>query len=292
MKKNLLIVMTLVLFSSGVVAADLDKIIEKGFIEFAVYENFPPFSFKAESGRIEGIDVDIGKAIAKKLEVQAGFRLFLADESLEDDLRNMVWKGHYLAGDPADVMMHVPYDPNFANDNEKVAFLQPYYKELIAFAVNTSRVRSARNLEVFFKEPIGVEIATLADAYLLGAYNGRLRDSVKHYASINDAAKSMVDKEIAAIMANRSELEYSLGQYEHDFVITKLPTPGLNIEGWELSIAVKAESVSLAQRLNEVIGDLKSDGTIEAIFSSYGINFKAAEGSEMLITADQLSAAK
>ena len=273
-------------------AADLEKIIEKGFIEFAVYENFPPFSYKGDDGRVKGIDVDIGKAIAEKLGVQAGFRLFLADESVNDDLRNMVWKGHYLAGAPADVMLHVPYDPDFANENDKVAFLQPYYKELIAFAINTYRVRSAMTLEVFTKELIGVETASLADAYLLGAFSGRLRENVKHYLTVAEAAKAMVDKEISAIMASRGELEYSLGQYKHDFVITKLPTPGLTIDGWKLGPAVKADNVKLAERLNEIVGELKSNGDIEAIFGSHGISHKAADSSQMIIKSKQFSAAK
>jgi len=285
-KTKIIIALICVLNISFAGAADLDKIIEKGFIEFAVYENFPPFSFKGEDGRVKGIDIDIGKAIADKLGVQAGFRLFLADESVGDDLRNMVWKGHYLAGDPADVMLHVPYDPDFAKENDKVAFLQPYYKEMIAFAVNTYRVRSAMTLEVFTEEPIGVENASLADAYLLGAFSGKLRESVKHYKSVNDAAKAMVDKKISAIMANRGELEYSLGKYDHDFVIIKLPTPGLTIDGWELGAAVKADNVKLAQRLNDVIGELKENGKIEAIFKSHGISHKPASSSEIISTVD------
>lgn len=284
MKKIRIVIALICLFYISVgSAADLAKIIEKGFIEFAVYENFPPFSFKGDDGRVKGIDVEIGKAIADKLGVQAGFRLFLADESVGDDLRNMVWKGHYLAGAPADVLMHVPYEPGFANENEKVAFLQPYYKELIAFAVNTYRVRSAMTLEVFTKEHIGVETASLADAYLLGAYSGRLRENVKHYLTIAEAAQAMVNKEISAIMANRGELEYSLGQYEHDFVITKLATPGLSIEGWELGSAVDVSNVKLAERLNEIVGELKENGKIAAIFNSYGISHKAADSSKIII---------
>lgn len=293
MKKLKLFVATLCLCHVSVGwAAELSKIIEKGFIEFAVYENFPPYSYKDENGRAKGIDVDISRAIAEQLGVQAGFRFFLADESVNDDLRNMVWKGHYLAGAPADVMLHVPYDKNFADDNDNVAFIQPYFKELIAFAVDTYRIRSAMTLEVFTKEPIGVETASLADAYLLGAFSGRLRDNVKHYMTVKEAAKAMVDKEISAIMANRGELEYSLGAYEQDFVITKLPTPGLSIEGWELGLAVEASSLQLAERLNQIVGELKSNGKIEAIFSAHGISFKAADDSEAILRANQLSAAK
>jgi ABC-type amino acid transport substrate-binding protein len=286
-KQKIFVVLVCLFSFSMSSAADLDKIIEKGFIEFAVYENFPPFSYKGEDGRLVGIDVDLGKAIAEKLGVQAGFRLSLADESVSDDLRNLVWKGHYLAGGPADVMLHVPYDPNFASQEDKVAFLQPYYKELIAFAVNTSRIRSARTLDVFVDEPIGVETATMADAYLLGAFSGRLRNSVKHYKNLDLAAKGMMDGEVSAIMANRGELEYSLGKIKHDFVVTKLPTPGLSMEGWELCAVVKADNVELAQRVNAVLGELKASGKIEEIFKSHGISFFPASSSEMIPLADK-----
>jgi hypothetical protein len=35
---------------------------------------------------------------------------FNADENMNDDLRNMVWRGHYLGFGPADVLLHVPVD--------------------------------------------------------------------------------------------------------------------------------------------------------------------------------------
>ncbi len=288
--KNLLIILLFSVISYAPVhAADLDKIMERGFIEFAVYDNFPPYSYKGEDGRVKGIDVDLGRAIAKKMGVQAGFRLTLADESVSDDLRNLVWKGHYLAGGPADVMMHAPYDPNFAQEEDKVAFLQPTYKELIAFAIDTNRVRSAMTLDVFKREPIGVEIESLADAYLLGAYGGQLRENVRHYKNIPEAAVAMNKAEISAIMGSRGELEFSLGQFENDFVITRLQTPGLHIEGWELSAAVKADHAKLAERINQIIGELKSSGEMAAIFQAHKITYNPADGNEMLNTAGKIA---
>jgi len=279
---KVILILVCLLKTGQLSAANLDEIIENGYIEFAVYENFHPFSFKDENGQKKGIDIDIGKAIARELGVQAGFRMFLADESVDDDLRNMVWKGHYLAGNPVDVMLHVPYDPDFAKKNDQTAFLQPYYKELIAFAINTSRIRSAMTLEVFTKEFIGVETASLADAYLLGAFGGRLRENIKHYQSVIKAAKAMINKEISAVMASRSELEYGLGQYSHNFVFTKLPTPGLTIDSWELCAAVKADNVKLVQKLNDVIGELKRNGKIEEIFKSHGITYNPANFDEII----------
>ncbi|MES9929292.1 MAG: transporter substrate-binding domain-containing protein, partial [Candidatus Thiodiazotropha sp. 6PDIVS] len=76
----------------------LQRIHERGVLEVAVYADFPPFSYRSERGRIVGIDVDIAQALAKRLGVVAAIRAVGADENMEDDLRNNVWKGHYLGG--------------------------------------------------------------------------------------------------------------------------------------------------------------------------------------------------
>lgn len=280
--KKLVVLFLTSLFVSNPIAAELDKILEKGFIEFAVYEDFPPYSYKDTNGRVIGVDVDIAKAIAKKLEVQVGFKLSLADESMEDDLRNLVWKGHYLAGAPADVMLHAPYDINFAKSNDKVIFTQPYYREVVAFALNSSNIIGAQDLQVFTQEAIGVETATISDAYLLEAYGGELRENVKHYKTVTYAVDAMVKQEINAVMANRGELEYSLAQHEHDFIVTKLPTPGLSVEGWDLSAAISAKNPKLANKINEIIGQLKASGEIEAIFISHGLSFHPALSTQLL----------
>ncbi len=287
MKLGRLIFCVIAVCLTGVAnAATLEDILQKKYIEFAVYEKYPPFSFKDEKGKTVGVDVDIAKLIANELGVKAGIRTVMADESVDDDLRNFVWKGHFTAGGASDVMLHIPYDPNFARNNEKVAFIQPYYRELVAFAVNTYRIRNAMTLEIFRQEPIGVESDSLADAYLLGAYSGGLRDSVRRYPNVDNAVKAMVDDKVTAVMATRSELEFSLGKYEHEFIVTKLPTPGLMTDGWSLSPAVKADNVKLAQKLNEIVGKLKDTGKIEEVFEKYGLHYNEAVEKDIITPVD------
>lgn len=269
-------------------AADLDEIQEKGIIEFAMYDNFPPFSYKDEDGRIKGISVEIGKAIAKKMAIKADLRLFQIDESVEDDLRNVIWKGHFTAGPPADVMLHVPYDTNFAAANDKVIFTQPYFRQAVAFAINPSQIGSPESLKVFTREKIGVERGTAYNIYLiLGAFNGLLRENVRHYTSTAEAVAAMVNQEVAAVMGNRGELEYGLSKHQHDFIVKKLPTPGLPVEGWELGAAISAKRPALASKINEVLGSMKENGEIEAIFSSFGLSYQPAESSALLANTEE-----
>jgi len=99
----------------------LDTILERGYIEFAAYEDFAPWSFE-QNGKPVGIDVDLAHLIAADLGVEAKIRLVAAGETLDADLRNWVWKGPVVGGRVANVMMHVPYDSEFACRVEQVTF--------------------------------------------------------------------------------------------------------------------------------------------------------------------------
>jgi ABC-type amino acid transport substrate-binding protein len=265
--------------TTSAVANDLAKIREKGFMEIAVYEAFPPFSYKSEKGESIGIDIDLGRAIAKALGVQVGFRLFPADESMEDDLRNVVWKGHYLGGGVADLMLHVPYDPNFAKTIEQVTFFSPYYREQIAFAVNPGRIGSAKTLEVFKTEKVGVTVDSLADMYLLAAFGGNIAENVVHFLDVQKATTALLNGELTAVMANRAELEHSLevSSDRKNIIVTQIPTPGLTIDGWDVGAAVKAGNDELSTSIIEIIETFKTDGTLEKIYADHGVTYTAPD---------------
>jgi ABC-type amino acid transport substrate-binding protein len=253
-----------------VAADELDAIRKRGRLRIAVYNDFPPYSANAK-----GIDAEVGRALAEKLGLTAEVVGFNADEDMSDDLRNMVWKGHYLGTQPADVMMHVPVDEHLAKQNDKVRIFGPYHRESIAIARNPAKVQrvvgsAAVALEVFTREKIGVELATLSDHFLLSALNGRLRENVVHFKSNGEAAKSLVSGGIAAIMGPRAELEAAL-QGQAGFSIDTVEMPELRVGNWPIGMAVKAEEMDLASALSKAVVELKNDGTIAGIFKRHGI---------------------
>ncbi len=253
-------------------ANSLDAIRQRGRLRIAVYNNFPPYSMAGG----KGIDADLGRAIAEKLGLAPEIVGFTADDDMNDDLRNMVWKGHYLGTQPADVMMHVPVDEHLARANDKVRIFGAYHRETLALARNPQRVQAlsgsaAIALEVFTREKIGVETGTLADSFLLSVLNGRLRDNVVHFRTVADAAKGLVDGAVAAVLAPRSELEAALKGV--GTVALEVPTLGeLKINGWPVGMAVKADEAELAEAIGGAMADLKRDGTVAAIFKRHGIS--------------------
>ncbi|HLO61457.1 MAG TPA: transporter substrate-binding domain-containing protein [Azonexus sp.] len=248
---------------------------QKGRLRVAVYNDFPPYAMAGG----KGIDAEIARAIAAKLGVTAEIVGYNADEDMNDDLRNMVWKGHYLGTPASDVMMHVPVDEYLARSNDKVRIFGAYHRETLALGRNPERIPKAPSgsaavaLEIFTREKIGVETTSLADSFLLSVLNGRLRDNVVHFKTIAEAGKALVDGKVAAVLGQRAEVEAAL-QGQSKVVIDTPHFPELKMDGWAVGMAVKVEDQSLAEAIGAALAELKNDGSIAAIFKRHGISYQ------------------
>ncbi|HEY8973596.1 MAG TPA: ABC transporter substrate-binding protein, partial [Burkholderiaceae bacterium] len=121
--------------SGGVRAAGtgLEDVKARGTLTVAVYREMPPFHDKGQ-----GIDVDLAAALAGALGVKLSLMPFPAGEDMNDDLRNMVWKGHYLGYGPADVMLHVPVESPLMDANPQVSIFAPYWRDRVMIARDVS----------------------------------------------------------------------------------------------------------------------------------------------------------
>ncbi|WP_079435897.1 ABC transporter substrate-binding protein [Zoogloea sp. LCSB751] len=252
-------------------ADTLEEIKKRGSLKVAVYNNFAPYSNQGK-----GIDVELAEALGKQLGLNPQVIGYNADEDMDDDLRNMVWKGHYLGMQPSDVMMHVPVDSYLQGKNDKVKIFGPYHLETVAVArlqrIGSIRGSAATALEVFTREKIGVEGRSLADAFLLGVLNGRLRDNVVHFGSVAAAVDKLKAGELAAVMGPRSEIEVALGK-DSRFVVEVVQMPELKINSWPLGMAVKAEESGLADAIDKALKELEKNGTVAAIFARHGVTY-------------------
>lgn len=258
-------------------ADGLETLRERGRLRIAVYNDFPPYSMRGG----KGIDADIGRAIAAKLGLAAEIVGFNADEDMNDDLRNMVWKGHYLGTQPADLMLHVPVDEVLARANDKVRIFGAYHRETLALARNPERIPAALSgsaavaLEIFTREKIGVETASLADSFLLSALNGRLRENVIHFHTVAEAGKALAEGTIAAVLAPRAELEAAIKGKER-IALDSAKFAELKVDSWPLGMAVKVEEQALAEAVGAAVAELKRDGSVAAIFRQHGITYQSA----------------
>ncbi|GGX85824.1 hypothetical protein GCM10007160_11260 [Litchfieldella qijiaojingensis] len=259
-----------------------DIVIESGYLNVGVYRDFPPYSYEKD-GKPVGVDIDIGKRIAEGLGVEFRIHWIIPDETLEDDLRNNVWKGHYLAKRRiADVMMRVPYDKQYAymRDstgeviNDQVVMFGPYHQEQWQIAYDPNDIDSVGTMAVFQYHPIGVEIDTLPETYLTSAFGGRLRDKTHHFANIGQAFQAMEAGEVSAVMGMRAEIDHELGIHsEHGFVAASNGFPGMGKQVWDVGMAVKHTHRQLGYAIEEIVDRMVREGEMAEIFERHGLRY-------------------
>lgn len=257
-------------------ARPIDVVKESGWIRIAVYTKFAPFSYE-EGGELKGIDVELGKALAKSLNVEPRFMRLMADESVGDDLRNAVWKGPLLGGDVADVMLHVPVDKGLKTRNSQVMILARYYTEEVAIANNGDQVKDLVTLLPFAQgKKIGAEIDTMSDFYLMSAFGGGLKENVVHYTTISEAMQGLKKGEIQSLMALRSQVAWVVGELGPPIHVANPPMPGLPLGGWDIGLAVKHDSRDLGYAVDETITKLRKTGEMKKIFAKFGVEYYAS----------------
>lgn len=238
----------------------LARIRARGSLSVAVYNEMPPFHVGGQ-----GIDVDLAQALAKALGVKLALLPFNADENMNDDLRNLVWRGHYLGFGPADVLLHVPVDRPLMAENPRVSIFAPYYRERVAIARSLDQVPTMDSLDAFGRRPIAVPGQSLAGWLMIGAEGGKYREQLQtKWKDGAEAAAALKRGEVAGAAGHASELESVLGG-DVRFAIEPLPLPRMR-DGWAVGCAVKREHQDLAQALKAAIDTLADNGELEAMF--------------------------
>ena len=257
-------------------AAPLAKVKALGVLRVAVYKDNRPWSW-TEGGKVAGIDADIARAIATKLEVRADIAEITADESVDDDLRNAVWKGGLLGFMPADLMLHIPFDRTFASRNDQVAIIAPYYRESFQFACAPGALDCEAPPTQWRGRKLAAELDSIPDFYLIGAFGGVLAKDVTHYMSGAEAVAAAAEGKADAVLASRAQIEAGLHAAPgRSLTRRKMPLPAFTSPGWDIGIAVKENSRTLGDAVEEIMTAMAASGEIQAIFAAHGVTYAPA----------------
>ncbi len=263
---RLTLLLATLLLAAAPAHADLAKVRETGLLKVAVYDDFAPFSMKGGAG----IDSDLAAALAKTLGVRLSLLPFPAGENQNDDLRNMVWKGHYLGYGPADVLLHVPIDLALSAANPQVRIFAPYHTETVRLVRNIQAIPVFDGLASVAGKRIGVEKISIGAMVLLGEENGRYRDDIRFYPSGSAALEQLKAGHLDAVLANRSEIESVL----HDdarFEMREVAFQRLPRKGWTVGMAVRSDDIELGTALREALDTLFASGEMLRIFARHGV---------------------
>ncbi|MDD9911340.1 MAG: transporter substrate-binding domain-containing protein [Ahrensia sp.] len=257
-----------------IIGKSLDEIVERGWIEFAVYEDFAPYSYKKGS-KLVGVDIDVGELIAQELGVDARFRAVAAGENVDADMRFNVWKGPLIGGRVANVMLHVPYNRELACRNEQVVLNGQYFNETIAIAYSKAKYPEDPPVPAYFRfDTVGVENDTIADFYLSGIGGGQLLPQMRRYPNYEAAMTALAQGEVDAVMGPLAQLEHGLTD---QLAVHRPPLPGLGASSWTLGVAVRHSWRPLSYSVDDAIRAGVGDGRMKAIFEKHGLTFTPPE---------------
>lgn len=261
---------------AGPVRADLDRVRAAGTLKVALYKDFAPFS-DGEAGALRGLDVRLAQSLAARLGLKLALLPFDAGENVADDLRNMVWKGHYLGYGPADVMLHVPVDRRLIQANEQALIFAPYYRETFVLAHDRAALPEVRGVDDLKDRPLAAEQGSAGASALLSAGGGLLRERVRIAATPADAMARLLRGEVAAALVTRAQAEAALaaGARREAFGLATLAMPAMPPNGWAVGMAVRADARELARALDDALGQLRADGTLQRIYAESGVTLTA-----------------
>jgi ABC-type amino acid transport substrate-binding protein len=249
----------------AVLADDTPVLRTAGILKVAVYNDLAPFSSHGQ-----GIDADLGAALAGKLGLKLALLPFDAGDDLGDDLRNMVWKGHYLGYGPADVMLHVPVDRMLMNANPQVEIFAPYYVETVRLVRSAQAIPQFDGVDALAGKRIGVEKVSISGMVMLGEGGGRFREQVHIYPTAIEALEQLKAGSLDAVLATRAQIE-SVMKGDPTFPLQDVPFDRLPRGGWAIGMAVKKDNVGLARQLQAALNELAASGELKTIFAKYGV---------------------
>jgi ABC-type amino acid transport substrate-binding protein len=274
-RRQVLVVAPLLLGVHGLSGAQemsaMEKIKARGVLKVAVYKENAPYS-DGPNADMQGVDISLAKALAAKLNLQLALLPFDAGENMNDDLRNMVWKGHYLGYGPADVMMHVPVDRYLMNENKQVLIFGSYVREHLVVLHDTAKVPRVDNPEDLQGKTIAVEKGSGAASAMMGYRGGLLRDKVSIFKDGVDAAKMVTSGQFDAAFVSRAQAESAS---KVRWTLSSVSLPGVMPSGWPLGMAVKADNKALATALDDALTSLRQSGELLKLFQSHGLTLAA-----------------
>jgi hypothetical protein len=192
-----------------------------------------------------------------------------------------VWRGGLLGFRRCDVMMHVPVDRKLQQDNDNVAIGAAYYREGFAAACANEQSDCEVPPTQFKGQRLAAATGTIADSYLMGGFGGALRTSVVHFNTGYEAVTALGRKGahdgVDVAVATRAEVEAGL----HDLADPAIhrrkgPLQAIMSPGWDVGVAVRENSRTLSDAIEQIIGAMAADGRLSRLFAGHGVAWQPA----------------
>ena len=209
---------------------------------------YAPFEYE-EGGDLVGIDVDLVRAIAKELDLDAAFK----DTDFDGIFAALA------AGQCDMIASSVSITDERKANNE---FSQGYYEIQQSLLVRKADKDKYKSLDDLKGKVIGVQSETTGEAYA----NDHLPAgaSVKSFTGVDELFQSLKANQIEAVLQDLPINAYNAEHTGETVVAAKLPS-----EPEQYGFVIKKGNTALRDAVDEALGELRSSGRYDEILEKY-----------------------
>jgi len=227
----------------------MKRIMEAKKIVVGLEPNYPPFEFKPTIRKIEGFDIDVASYIAKSLGIKLEIKEIAWDDlipTLESDKIDVIISG----------MTKTPARAN------KVYFSDPYFSTGQVVVLNRKRknIKSLTELNMPSTK-IGVQKGTTGEQ---AAKDNFPKAKIKSYDDIYACQNDLINNKIDALVYDKPLVVEFIGVLQEKIF---MPFEPFTTE--EYCFAVNKGNIDFIKKLNEIIKEIKTNGTYDQIFKKW-----------------------
>lgn len=213
-------------------------------------DTFAPMGFKNQAGEIVGLDIDLAKATAKKLNMEVEFKSINWDSKILD-LNNgsidLIWNGLTITEERKEqTEMSEPY-----MNNNQIIIVQA------GSDINTKADLAGKN--------VGTQSQSSSEEIILNEGLNKNFKEFKTYAQFDQAFMDLDFGRIDAIVVDEYLAKYikKIKEDKAQKELYKILDESLGFE--ETGVAAKKGNKVLIDAINKTIAELKADGTFDEI---------------------------
>lgn len=249
MKKTMTLVLMLASFVSGSAIADQKP------VRLASDFTYPPFNYKDESGTPKGFDIEIADALCEEAKLNC-------------EWVSQSWDGLIpsLLARKSDVIMASMRITE--ERKQRVLFTDKYYQTPARFVAGVDSGVTIDEQSLAGKR-IGVQLGTIHDRYVTDKFGDVA--NIRRYNGQNEVYLDLQSGRLDAVFGNSDQLALAFLDKEQgkgfEFVGEAVTDPAYIGEG--TALAMRKNDKALAEKFNQAIATIRTNGTYDKIAAKY-----------------------
>lgn len=223
----------------------LEKILAKGTFVLGLDDSFPPMGFRNENNEIIGFDIDVAKEVCKRLNVELIIQPIswnAKEQELNSGNIDCIWNGMSITEERKQAML----------------LSDSYMKNRMVFI--TKQDSNLKTLEDLKNKKIGVQSGSSAEQILEESEIYKTLNQIVAYSDNITAFMDLETNQIDAVFVDEVLANYYIATNNKNYKEIEQA-----LEEEKYAIGFRKQDNELCSKVNEILKEIKQDGTLEKI---------------------------